>query len=316
MQMNQDSYPSRIADQPMMTLRLDPVVWSQPGQITTEPLSEYQLKSYADQGFLFLPELFAISEVQALMQEIRRLGDDASITTRPECITEPKSGDIRSMFCVHELSDTFGRLAAHPKLAGAARQILASDVYLHQSRINLKPGFRGDAFYWHSDFETWHVEDGMPRMRALSISLLLTDNNAFNGPLMVVPGSHMKFISCVGKTPENHYQQSLKKQEYGVPDEESIAHCIQDGGLTAPTGKAGSVLLFDCNVLHGSNANMTPWPRSNVFFVYNSVHNTLTSPYSGQQPRPRFIANRHFDPIPPVREVDSVTATTEPARST
>ena len=307
MQTVPDSYPSRVTDRPTITLRQDPVVWSQPGQKATGPLTEYQLKSYAEQGFLFLPDLFAASEVETLTGEIRRLGEDPAITARPECITEPRSGDIRSLFSVHELSDVFGRLASHPKLAGAARQILASDVYIHQSRVNLKPGFRGEAFYWHSDFETWHVEDGMPRMRALSISLLLTDNNAFNGPLTVVPGSHMKFISCVGKTPENHYQQSLKRQEYGVPDEESIAHCIQDGGLTAPTGKAGSVLIFDCNTLHGSNANMTPWPRSNVFFVYNSVLNALTSPYSGQQPRPKFIANRHFDPVPAQQAFETVS---------
>lgn len=298
MQPIHDSYPSRVADRPLITRRQDPVNWSQPGQKCAGPLSEYQLKTYAEQGFLFLPELFSASEVEILMKEIQRLGGDASITSRPECITEPGGGAIRSLFDVHELSDTFARLAAHTKLADAARQILASDVYIHQSRINLKPGFRGEAFYWHSDFETWHVEDGMPRMRALSISLLLTDNNSFNGPLMLVPGSHLKFISCVGRTPDNHYQQSLKKQEYGVPDEDSIAHCIQDGGLTAPTGKAGSLLIFDCNILHGSNANMTPWPRSNAFFVYNSVHNTLTSPFSGQQPRPKFIANRHFNPLP------------------
>ncbi len=303
-----DSYPSRVAERPAITLRQDPVVWAEPGRKVPGPLSDYQIKSYAEQGFLFLPELFSLGEVEALMQEIRRLSTDPAVTTRPECITEPKSGDIRSLFAVHEMSEIFARLAAHRQLAGAARQILASDVYIHQSRVNLKPGFRGEAFYWHSDFETWHVEDGMPRMRALSISLLLTDNNAFNGPLMIVPGSHLKFISCVGKTPENHYQQSLKKQEYGVPDEESIAHCVQDGGITAPTGRAGSVLIFDCNVLHGSNANMTPWPRSNVFFVYNSVHNTLTAPYSGQQPRPKFIANRHFEPVPVPAETEPVGA--------
>ena len=52
-----------------------------------------------------------------------------------------------------------------------AEQILGSQVYIHQSRVNLKPGFKGKEFYWHSDFETWHIEDGMPRMRALSCSI-------------------------------------------------------------------------------------------------------------------------------------------------
>lgn len=52
------------------------------------------------------------------------------------------------------------------RLLNVARQILGSEVYIHQFRANMKPGFLGKEFYWHSDFETWHVEDGMPSMRA------------------------------------------------------------------------------------------------------------------------------------------------------
>ena len=93
------------------------------------------------------------------------------------------------------------RLTRDPRLVNVARQILGSEVYVHQSRANMKPGFKGKEFYWHSDFETWHVEDGMPAMRALSCSVLLTDNNANNGPLMLVPGSHRQFISASARRP-------------------------------------------------------------------------------------------------------------------
>src|SRR3546814_3582850 len=105
------------------------------------------------------------------------------------------------------------RLAADDRLAGVARFLLGDDVYVHQSRLNYKPGFVGKEFYWHSDFETWHVEDGMPQMRALSMSILLAPNTVLNGPLMIIPGSHRKYLTCVGETPEDHYRSSLKKQE-------------------------------------------------------------------------------------------------------
>ena len=113
--------------------------------------------------------------------------------------------------------------------------------------IRDRPGFKGKEFYWHSDFETWHVEDGMPSMRALSCSVLLTENNDCNGPLMLVPGSHRQFISCVGETPNDHYKQSLKKQEYGVPDPVSLQLLVEQGGIRTMTAKAGSVVFFDCN---------------------------------------------------------------------
>src|SRR3546814_5528692 len=92
-------------------------------------------------------------------------------------VRSPGSDVGRSIFRVHELSDRLARLARDPRLIHIARQILGSEVYMHQSRANMKPGFKGKEFYWHSDFETWHVEDGMPGMRALSCSALLTDNN-------------------------------------------------------------------------------------------------------------------------------------------
>src|SRR3546814_15538733 len=90
----------------------------------------------------------------------------------------------------------------------------------------------------------------MPRMRALSCSVLLTDNNECNGPLMLVPGSHRQFISCQGQTPDNHYKSSLKQQEYGVPDSLSLQLLVEQGGIQAMPAPAGSVVFFDCNTMH------------------------------------------------------------------
>src|SRR3546814_3690775 len=51
-------------------------------------------------------------------------------------------------------------------------------------------------------------------------SVLLAENTPHNGPLMVIPGSHRTYLTCVGETPDDHYLSSLKKQEYGVRSEE------------------------------------------------------------------------------------------------
>ena len=132
----------------------------------------------------------------------------------------------------------------------------------------------------------------MPRMRALSMSVLLAENTPNNGPLMLIPGSHRHFLTCVGETPEDHYRSSLKKQEYGVPDEDSLAELAHRHGIVAPTGKPGTVILFDCNMMHGSNGNITPFPRANAFLVYNAVSNRLVQPFGVDKPRPRFLADR------------------------
>ena len=290
----EDRYPSRVAPRPRLIPRVDPVLY--PDGPVTDRLSRDRIAFYESNGYLSEPILDE-EEVAALTAELSRLVAGGTLRDAEETITEPSSDAVRSIFRIHALSPLFARLARDRRLLDVARQILGSEVYLHQSRVNLKPGFVGKEFYWHSDFETWHVEDGMPRMRALSVSLALTDNHPFNGPLMLIPGSHRTYVACVGETPRDHYRQSLRKQEYGVPDPASLDRLAQAGGIAAPTGPAGRAVFFECNTMHGSNSNISPFPRTNVFFVYNSVENSLTEPYCGHAPRPEHIAARQ-DVVP------------------
>lgn len=301
MQTLNDIYASRNDRASAIIARQDPVVYEAGAYAAA--LSPKQVASYERDGFLVLENVFSPAEVQLFVDEVRRMSLDPAIVGLDEAITEPGSQAVRSIFRVHELSPMVARLARDPRLVHIARQILGSELYMHQSRANMKPGFKGKEFYWHSDFETWHVEDGMPGMRALSCSVLLTDNNECNGPLMLVPGSHRHFISCQGQTPDENYKESLKKQEYGVPDPVSLQLLVEQGGIRAITAKAGSVVFFDCNTMHGSNGNISPWPRANLFMVYNSMANTLKQPKYGLKPRPEYIATRErFVALEPLEE--------------
>lgn len=295
----QDIYPSRHAAMAQFMPRLDPVVHSR--WCEDAPISRSQAAQFDRDGYLVLEDLFSDEEVAFLQREAGKLLSDPDALEDETVITEPEGREIRSIFRIHAQSKVVARLAADERLANVARFLLADEVYIHQSRLNYKPGFQGKEFYWHSDFETWHVEDGMPRMRALSMSVLLAENTPHNGPLMLIPGSHRSFLTCVGETPEDHYRMSLKRQEYGVPDEDSLAELAHKHGIVAPTGQPGSVVIFDCNIMHGSNGNITPFPRANAFLVYNAVRNRLAAPFGVEKPRPEFIAARgEPEPVVPV----------------
>lgn len=285
-----DPYRSRISLLPEIVPRVDPVLYG--GRHSAGPLTSEQLASYSHDGFIQLHGLLDAAEIKALQAEHVRLRTNRSTIDQDTLILEPGSAELRSVFQIHVQSDLIGRLASDARLVAITRQILGDDVYIHQARLNYKPGLFGKEFYWHSDFETWHVEDGMPRMRALSMSILLTENTPYNGPLLIMPGSHHHYVRCVGETPDDHYKQSLRKQEYGVPDADSLSQLYVAGGIATLTGAAGSIVVFDCNAMHGSNSNIAPLPRSNVFLVYNSIKNRLTDPFGGKKPRPEFIANR------------------------
>ncbi len=300
-----DFYPTRL-ERPMPSFdRRDPVIHSTGADRSRGPLSETELAQYERDGFLVFNQFLDASTVDRFRADLRAYERDDSVLRAEGTITEPGKQEIRSIFGIHELSERFDRLTRDPKLLDIVHQLLGSDAYIHQSRINFKPGFHGKGFDWHSDFETWHAEDGMPRMRAVSFSITLTDNTPFNGPLMLIPGSHKTFVPCVGRTPEDHYRSSLKKQELGVPSDQELARLANAHGIQAPTGPAGSLIIFECNTLHASNANMSPWPRSNLFFVYNSVENRLVQPFCGNKPRPDFLGNRsNTEALRPIADAD------------
>lgn len=294
--MTEDPYQSRVATKAAMLPRVDPVVRRDPRY--PAPIAEEQVAAYERDGFMVLENVFDAAEVAALRRHGDALRSASDTLDAGTVIREPGKDDggaVRSVFAIHRQSDGFAALVADHRLAGLAAALLGDEVYVHQSRLNFKPAFHGKEFYWHSDFETWHTEDGMPRMRALSMSIMLDDNHPQAGPTMFVPGSHRRYVTCVGQTPDDHYKASLRKQEYGVPDHDSLRSLVDEGGIAAPAPSAGSVVVFDCNTMHGSNGNITPFGRSNAFIVFNAWSNRLVAPFGDTRPRPEYIAHRDVD---------------------
>jgi len=290
-----DLYPSRQEPTPSILPRRDPVVYG--GAVHAEGLLPETLDQYQRDGYLSFDSFLNRESLTAIAADMERLRNEAE-PDDPAVVREPGGDVVRSIFEVHRRSALVARLIRDPRLLEPVRQILGGPVYVHQSRINFKTGFDGAPFYWHSDFETWHVEDGMPRMRAVSVQITLSENTPLNGPLMLVPGSHLHYVACVGETPEDHYKTSLRQQDYGVPDRTSLGLLVERAGrIASPTGPGGAMVLFDCNTLHGSNSNITPLPRTNLFIVFNSVENRLVAPFGGTRPRPDFIAAREVVPL-------------------
>ncbi|GGZ43927.1 ectoine dioxygenase [Streptomyces inusitatus] len=289
-----DLYPTRGTSE-AVTPRLDPVVWSAPG--APGPILRSELLEYERDGFLAVEELISDEEVALYRAEMDRLIADPAVRAGERAIVEPASQEVRSVFDVHRLSEVFAALVRDERVVGRARQILGSDVYVHQSRINVKPGFGASGFSWHSDFETWHAEDGLPNMRTVSVSIALTENRDTNGGLMIMPGSHRTFLGCAGGTPKDNYKKSLRMQDAGTPSHAALTRFADEHGIRLFTGRAGSATWFDCNCMHGSGDNITPYARSNVFIVFNSVENAAVRPFAAPVPRPEFIGARDFTPV-------------------
>lgn len=292
-----DLYPSRVGSEEKLLPRLDPVVYRPTPTSSPFSLTKQQVSTYERDGVLILPDYFN-ELVPALRKETENLKN--SLQDAEEMYTEPDSDELRTLFKPFAFSELIDAISRDPRIVEPVRQLLGSDVYIMQSRINIKPALKGQAFPWHSDFETWHVEDGMPRMRALTAWIMLDENHPYNGPLYVLKGSHKRYISCAGKTADDNYKRSLKRQSLGVPQPQTLKPLMADHSLSGIYGKAGTLVFHECNLLHGSPDNISGDPRSILMFVYNSVDNRPVRPFGGVKPRPHYLNNRDTLPLRPL----------------
>lgn len=291
----QDFYPSRGEKEKIIN-REDKTVYSSisAGEYSLDNISR---KEYEEKGFIVFPNLFTQEETKEMLKELEYMASNTQLAKNEEFIQEPDSNKIRTIFNQHLFSSLFDKISKEPKILDKVKQLLGSDVYIHHSRINIKPAYKGKSFPWHSDFETWHCEDGLSRCRCLTAWIMLTDNTEFNGPLYVIPKSHKKYVSCKGKTPQDNYKKSLKKQEYGVPSVNAIKEFTKDSQLVGVYGKAGTLVIHDGNTMHGSPDNISPYNRTNAFFVYNSVENKPVKPFAAKTSRADFLCLKDFTPL-------------------
>lgn len=290
-----DLYPSRNNKEEIIN-RVDKTVYSSMSK-TQESLDNILKQEYEENGFIVIPNAFTQSETKEMLLELEYMASNEDLSKNEEFIYEQNSNEIRTVFNQHQFSNLFDKVSKDPRILDKVNQILGSDVYIHHSRINIKPAYKGKSFPWHSDFETWHSEDGLPRCRCLSAWIMLNDNTEFNGPLYVIPKSHKKFVSCKGQTPEDNYKKSLKKQEYGVPSIEAIKQLEKDSNITGVYGKAGTLVIHDGNLMHGSPDNISVNSRVNAFFVFNSVENKPLKPFGAKTNRAKFLCLNDYTPL-------------------
>ncbi|SDK37050.1 phytanoyl-CoA dioxygenase family protein [Microbulbifer yueqingensis] len=292
--MNDDLYPSRVGGREQIIPRQDPVVYHRELPHGLDPLDQEDLRHYEENGYLVFPD-FLPEMVEPIRTEVEVMRTE--LAGRQELVREPQSNELRTIFNPCRFSTTVANLFRHPRVLPIVRQLLGSDVYMMQSRVNNKPAFTGKSFAWHSDFETWHVEDGLPRMRALTAWLMLTENHERNGPLYVIPGSHHLYVSCRGRTGADNYRTSLREQKLGVPEPDTMHDILNEREIHAITGAPGTLVIHECNLLHGSPDNISNEPRQVAMCVYNSVHNRPVAPFGGQKPRPDFLSSRDTAPV-------------------
>lgn len=244
-------------------------------------LDQAQLDAFDREGYVFIPGAFSEAEAGALLTAAHEI-----YALDREEVWRESSGVARTAFAAHTYNEAHRRLGRHPRLIGPVEQLLGEQVYMHQYKVNAKAAFDGEVWQWHQDYGTWRRDDEMPEPRAMNIAVFLDPVTVANGPLMFIPGSHKTGVLEAG--------HDLETTSYPLwtLDRATVTKLADRGGIVAPTGPAGSVLMFHSCLVHASPANISPWNRTIVYLSLCAVSNHIRK-FS----RKEWIAHRDFTPI-------------------
>lgn len=249
-------------------------------------LTPAQKAAYSEVGWVVLPSVFDAAEVAVLETAALEVMDRPG----PE-VGREADGSPHVCWGMHLFDDRLGTLVQHPALVHPSRELLGDDVFVHQSRINMKQT-NGSIVAWHQDFGTYHRVDGVPEPRGIMAAVFLDDVTHVNAPLLAVPGSHREgLVSTANLDPTSSDFEEVSKYRYDITND-TMARLVDSYGLETITASAGSLLLMDMTVVHGSSVNISPLRRLLLYVNLCPVDNRGES-----YERPEYYAARDFSPI-------------------
>ncbi|WP_340118541.1 phytanoyl-CoA dioxygenase family protein [Pelagibius sp. 7325] len=237
-----------------------------------EVLSEDQVQSYRDNGYLLLEKRVPDDLIGRVRAEIARFVEEARGMTVSndrldlEDSHTPEAPRVRRIKLPHRLSPVFDELLRSDWILAPVRDLIGPGLRLHTSKLNMKSAGYGAAVEWHQDWAFYpHTNDDI-----LAVGVIIDDMDVENGPLMVFPGSHR------GPVYDHHaggyFAGAINLAANGLDTREAVTL----------TGPAGSISLHHVRAVHGSAPNLSPRDRRMLFLEITAadafpVHGSMSS---------------------------------------
>jgi ectoine hydroxylase-related dioxygenase (phytanoyl-CoA dioxygenase family) len=173
-------------------------------------------------GYCIIADALAPAQVAALRRRVidQGLGEDA----RGVAFHDSKAN--QRIWMMVNKGRMFRDLVIHPLVLEMMPHLLGEDFILSSLTANIaRPG--GETMYLHAD--QGYVGFWTPRPVVANVLWMLDDFSDENGGTRLIPGSHLR-----GREPEDTQDRTI-----------------------AAVGKAGSALVFDGRLIHGTGANRT-----------------------------------------------------------
>jgi phytanoyl-CoA hydroxylase len=224
-------------------------------------LSSADLDAYRRDGFIVLPDVLTQDEVEALRRVTGAFVSKAATVTANDEVYDledahsPAEPRVRRIKTPHLHDPEYARVARHSKIVEVLTDLWGS-VRLDTGKLNMKSAGYGAPIEWHQDWAFYpHTNEDLA-----AVGIMLDDCEIDNGPMMVIPGSHLGPIYD-HHGPDGRFCGAIDPEASGL-DLSRAVPCL---------GKAGSITVHHVRAVHGSATNFSGKQRRFLLFQYRAA---------------------------------------------
>jgi len=225
-------------------------------------LTTQQIEAYRRDGYLVIPRLIEGEQLAELRALTDRIVAEARGVSANDELYDLEPSHSAALPRVRRLKPAifkryafFQALTRDPKITSILSGLLGPNIRLYGGKLNMKSAGYGSPVELHQDWAFYpHTNDDV-----LATGIYLDDCDLDNGPLLVVPGSHL------GPT-FDHHADGRFCGAMNPPD------CAVDFDKAVPLmGPAGSMTIHHARLVHGSALNKSNRQRRLLLHEYTAA---------------------------------------------
>lgn len=229
------------------------------------------VKVFERDGYYVARSLFSAAQVSELVELIDQslspalapveFEADVHYPGAPPSKTAPGGNTPRRLLHAFGRDRLFQQVGRHPQVVAMLKALMGTDeIRLSQNHHNCvmtkHPGF-SSVTSWHQDIRYWRFD----RRELVSSWLALGPENAHNGGLLVIPGSHTLDFE------PGQFDASLFLRTDLPDNEELLSRAI------AVELEPGDLLLFHSRTLHAAGQNDSDIIKRSLVYTYRAEDN-------------------------------------------
>jgi phytanoyl-CoA hydroxylase len=224
-------------------------------------LSEGEVRTYREQGYIVVPDVLTPEEVAGLRAATDQIVAGAAQVSEHDAVYDlepghsPETPRVRRINNPHMRHPAFGAMVRHPRIVACLNDLWGPNVRFDISKLNMKsPGY-GSPVEWHQDWAFYpHTNDDLA-----AVGIMLDDATPENGPMLMLPGTH--------KGPVYDH----RSPGYFVGGIDAVKEKLNVADARPCLGKAGSITIHHVRMVHGSAANTSDRPRRFMLLQYRAA---------------------------------------------